>query len=149
MRQQTNYNGDIVSTKTVALDSQQAVIHKHLFKPRVLLVEDIPLIQKIHSTLLKNLGCVIDLAANGRSALELSCKKYDLIFMDIKLPDMTGIEICKILRDKGESIPIIALTTESIDIKQYCFNAGMNDFLQKPVSIEVLNSVLQRWLSSL
>ena len=129
-----------------AINHDQSSIHTLPNRLRVLLVEDTIFIQKLHSTFLKKLGCKVELAIDGRSALNLIKNNYDLIFMDIGLPDINGIEVCKIIRQQGYRLtPIIALTAEDPEIKQQCFDAGMNDFLQKSISLPVLNQVLQRW----
>ena len=120
-----------------------------MFKARVLLVEDVPIIQTVHLRLLKNLNCEIDLAVNGQIALMLYQKnKYDLIFLDIGLPDVSGLQICKFIREQKDEIPIVALTTNGYEIKEQCIEAGMNGFIQKPASKEMLKAILINLVSN-
>jgi two-component system aerobic respiration control sensor histidine kinase ArcB len=116
---------------------------------RILLVEDNILNQKVAKTFLEDLGCEVDLAESGRKVFELIDRPYDLVFMDISLPDETGIEIAEKIRSaKGvnKNVPIIALTAHVFDNeKEACFKAGMNDILTKPIMYEQLIEILQRW----
>lgn len=111
---------------------------------RILLVEDNPVNQLICKSLLKEKGIEPDLAEDGATALELACTKlYDLILMDIMLPDIGGKEVTTIIRglaDKTKSeVPILALTANAMkgDSEIY-LKAGMNDYLSKPYTEEEL-----------
>jgi CheY-like chemotaxis protein len=69
--------------------------------------------------------------------------------MDLRLPDLDGLTAARILRARGVSIPIVALTANSFeDDRQACMAAGMNDFLSKPLSTTALRSVLHRWIAA-
>ncbi len=118
---------------------------------KVLLVEDSPMLQKINSELLRGIGCDVTLAKTGLESVNLSeiCD-YDLIFMDIGLPDFDGIEATKLIRRHGQnqSTPIVALTTHGKDYQQKCLDAGMSDFLSKPSPAEVLEKTIKRWTQS-
>lgn len=118
-------------------------------KPHILLVEDNPLIQKIHIKFLELLGCQIDVASNGKEAIDLSQGNYDLIFMDIGLPDMDGIQTTANIRNQinNKNIPIIALTSLGDLVTDECKEAGINAVATKPISINHLNSILHYWLS--
>lgn len=73
--------------------------------------------------------------------------KYDLIFLDIGLPGMSGLEICKSVRKKEDKIPIIALTANG-ELREQCINAGVNQFIQKPTNLQTLKNILIRWVSN-
>lgn len=113
---------------------------KRNMQSRILVVEDNPIAQSIATTMLQGLQCEIDIAENGRKAIELwKIGHYDLIFMDIGLPDMDGYEVTHIIRvqelPKKTHIPIIALTAHVGDEnKKRCIDAGMNAVITKPLT---------------
>lgn len=113
----------------------------------ILLVEDEPINQKVVQFMLDNLGCRYDSANTGASALELAQKNtYDLIFMDIQLPDLNGIEVTQKLREAGIHTPIIATTAYSFEDELHSFvTAGMNDVLLKPFRQEQINHMIRKW----
>lgn len=120
-------------------------------RPRVLLVEDTDIIRIANSYLLANLMCEVDAAMNGRQALDLfNQNHYDLILLDIGLPDITGIQVCqkirKQLQEQGRAIPIVFLTALGEDVKTNCLKAGGSDFASKPITIECLGQLIQKWL---
>ena len=116
--------------------------------PNVLLVEDHLILQKIHRSYLEAIACSVRVAANGYEAIEYFSKECDLIFMDIGLPDMDGIEVSRRIRQKEEGgrCIIIALTTYDDTIAPKCRSAGMNDFISKPVAAEDLQALIAKWL---
>jgi len=121
-------------------------------QPKILVVEDSPLQILVIQNFLKAYDCTVDIAQNGKEALELislptTAAAYDLIFMDYNLPDMLGTEICKqIRRVEKTHIPIIALTAQTdLKIKKACFAVGMDEFTNKPLQLAKLDSILQRW----
>lgn len=129
------------------LKQKDILITKNKPKKKVLLVEDVPLIQIIHKRILETLQCEIDIAINGQQALEMFNEKYDLIFMDIGLPDKNGIEVTHYIRRQSTDIPIVGLTAFKVDeIIEECIEAGMNDVLIKPTSLEQLESILNRYI---
>jgi len=110
---------------------------------RVLLVEDDVFAQKVSQTFLQQLGCRVELAMCAEEALnKLKPKAYDLIFMDLGLPDKSGLETTTLIRSTpgiNQSTPIIGLTAHSSPGDELkCRNAGMNDFITKPASIKEL-----------
>ncbi|WP_413287612.1 ATP-binding protein [Bdellovibrio sp. HCB337] len=120
-------------------------------KPRVLLVEDNPINQKIALLMLEKIGCNVDVAANGIEALKaLQLFSYDLIFMDCQMPEMDGYEATRRIRKLQKpisDIPIIALTANAFKEDQTkCIDAGMNDFVTKPVESSTLESKLNRYI---
>lgn len=116
--------------------------------PKVLLVEDTPIIQLVSTKLLTMLGCQVDIAKNGTEAIEMYKNKYDIILMDFDLPDMSGIDATKAIRqlDKDVRTPIVAVTARGRGVEKACFEAGMDDFYVKPVLTEGLAEILKRWL---
>jgi PAS domain S-box-containing protein len=118
---------------------------------RVLLVEDEPINQEVSRELLEAVGFVVDLAENGSQALEMAAANdYELIFMDLQMPVMNGIEATIGIRGMPaySKIPIVAMTANAFDEdRQQCLEAGMNDHIGKPVEPEKLFAVAFKWLS--
>jgi len=108
---------------------------------KVLVVEDIPLNQLLMKTLLDDFGFERDIAGNGKIAIEkLESKTYDIILMDLQMPEMNGFEATEYIRKKMNSkIPIIALTADvtTVDLEK-CKAVGMNDYIAKPVDERIL-----------
>ncbi len=121
---------------------------------KILLVEDEPIVQKVHTRYLAKLGYQFELAENGKQALSMYSNKPDLILLDIGLPDMDGKQICGIIRQlehqRGikKRIPIIALTAYNLEEVQDCLSAGIDHIAQKPLKIMELNNILSYHLSS-
>jgi len=119
---------------------------------RVLVVEDNGVNQKVLLMLLRRLGHSAEAAAGGREALEsLAAIRYDLVLMDCQMPDMDGYETTRELRRRelsgGPRTPVVALTANVLpDDRRRCFEAGMDDFLAKPVRIEDLARVVAEQL---
>ncbi len=121
---------------------------------RILLVEDNITNQLVALGILKRLGYKADVAANGIEALTaLENIPYDLVFMDLQMPEMDGLEATRRIRDPQSSvinhnIPIIAMTANAMQgDRERCLKAGMNDYLSKPVNPQTLSDVLNRWLA--
>lgn len=115
----------------------------------ILVAEDDLINAKVITTFLKDEGHTVDLVNNGEEAIsKLTTAKYDLVFMDMRMPITNGPEAAKKWRqlEKGDShIPIIALTANASSAdRQLCLDSGMDDFLIKPVSAEQLNDVIQK-----
>src|SRR6185295_3471025 len=108
---------------------------------KVLVVEDIPLNQLLMKTLLDDFGFERDIAANGKIAIEkLQAKSYDIILMDLQMPEMNGFDCTDYIRNTLHSkIPIIALTADvtTVDLAK-CKAVGMNDYIAKPVDERLL-----------
>ena len=113
---------------------------------RVLLVEDNKVNQKVFQLMLKRLGYKADVASNGLEALKsMEGQRYDAVLMDIQMPEMDGLEATRIIRQQWpEDGPrIIAVTAfASLCDEETCFEAGMDDYLSKPVRMEDLKSAL-------
>ncbi|HQR94954.1 MAG TPA: response regulator, partial [Sediminibacterium sp.] len=119
---------------------------------RILIAEDVELNQFIARQILESWGMDVAVAANGRIALEMVQEQhFDLILMDIQMPEMDGIEATELIRKLGDTrlanIPIIALTANALKGDNHLyFQAGMNDYITKPYTEEKLYSVLSKFL---
>ena len=114
----------------------------------ILLVEDNPVNQKVALKMLERLGYEADVATNGLKAVSLvEHKKYDLILMDLQMPEMGGLEATEHIRKRTKHMPppyIIAMTADAQDdSRTKCMSAGMNDYITKPVRLEKLRDALE------
>jgi len=119
---------------------------------RVLVVEDNPVLQQLALLQLENLGIKASAVVGGRAALEeLSRSTYNLILMDCHLPDIDGFETTRMIRQQeagsGDHVIVIAITAGAMrGDPEKCLNAGMDDYLSKPYTLDQLLEKLQRWL---
>jgi len=137
---------------------KQQVISKNDIKTckyknlKILLVEDNFINRKLIVSILEKINVKVDTAENGFQAVEkFKNNKYNLILMDLQMPDMDGFEVTKIIRNTNtencKTIPIIALTAHILkEYKDKAFETGMNDFISKPVKINTLYSALEKWI---
>jgi signal transduction histidine kinase/CheY-like chemotaxis protein/PAS domain-containing protein/HPt (histidine-containing phosphotransfer) domain-containing protein len=121
--------------------------------PRILLVEDNEINRQVALGLLDRLGLTATVAANGREALQaVAAEPFDLVLMDLQMPEMDGLEAARRIRDphspaKNPKVPIIAMTAHAIrGDRETCLAAGMNDYLTKPVDPERFRAALAQWL---
>lgn len=126
---------------------------KHLPGAELLVVEDNPVNQRVARAMLERLGCRVSLADSGSEALTLTRQRqYDLIFMDVQMPDMDGLEVTRQLRRRQgwlTEVPIVAMTAGGPGGEQSrCLAAGMSGYLAKPLLSETLLEVLRRHLGS-
>ncbi|MES2721445.1 MAG: response regulator [Pseudomonadota bacterium] len=123
---------------------------------RILIVEDNPWVQQVLAGLLLKLNCQTSLAGNGREALQyLAAETFDLVLMDCDLPELDGFSTTQLWRAQTQlsaqasnpKVPIIAITAHiSASHRMQAQEAGMDDFLQKPIDMRTLHDVLMRWL---
>ncbi len=139
---------DEINAMVERIGSTGSIVKIFKTAPKILLVEDDPLIQRINLVFLKLLGCKVDLAQNGQEATTMFKNGYDLILSDIGLPDIDGREVIKTIRQQEQvkRIPIIALTAFDNFIIEECYEAGADDFYVKPLKPEELGIALKRWL---
>lgn len=115
---------------------------------KILLAEDNPINQKLATKMLGKMGYNVDVANDGLEAVKaVKCQDYDLIFMDVQMPVMDGLEATKCITESCDKKPVIvALTANAMDgDREICLNAGMDDYLSKPVSIQYLKDTLIKW----
>ena len=122
-------------------------------EPAILVAEDNLINQRVVVALLKKMGYSADIAKNGLDAIKALKKRYyHLVFMDIQMPEMDGLEATRQIRssksgDIDPDIPIIAMTAHALEEdREMCLKAGMNDFISKPLSPETLSGILNRWV---
>jgi CheY-like chemotaxis protein len=114
----------------------------------ILLAEDNPVNQKVALSMLKRLGYKADVAANGFEVLKsLEVRAYDVILMDIQMPEMDGLDVTRCIRKRKEITEqpcIIAMTAYALEgDRQECLDAGMNEYLRKPIQIGELKLALE------
>jgi len=122
-------------------------------KIRILVAEDNPVNQKVAKIMLRKMGFRIDVVANGQEAIDvLKTCPYDLVLMDCQMPEVDGYEATRRIRQNGSkaldpSIPIIAMTASVMQSdRDRCIQAGMDDFIGKPVQQRELADMIARWL---
>jgi signal transduction histidine kinase/ActR/RegA family two-component response regulator len=139
--------------ETTAQPSGSALNSHELDGVRVLLVEDNPVNQKVAIRMLQKLGCVVELAENGQQALEkLERASYDIVLMDMQMPVMDGLTATRLLRQReqqtGHHQVVIALTANAMQTdRELCLDAGMDDYLSKPLTLDALQVMLLRWVA--
>ncbi|MBF0552055.1 MAG: response regulator [Deltaproteobacteria bacterium] len=119
---------------------------------RLLLAEDNRINQQVARELLEKAGFEVDIAQNGREAVEMVAEtRYDAVLMDIQMPEMDGFEATRRIRAAGtkEDLPIIAMTAAAmVQDKEECLKAGMNDHVSKPIEPNELIATLLKWMES-
>jgi PAS domain S-box-containing protein len=130
-------------------DQAAAQLRRNHFGQRVLLAEDNPINQEVASELLTSVGLTVEIAGDGARAVDLAlARNYDLVLMDIQMPEMDGMAATRAIRARaGRKLPIIAMTANAFsDDRTACLAAGMNDHIAKPVDPPQLYGALLRWL---
>ncbi len=122
--------------------------HRH-----ILLVEDNRINQMVAGRMLDRLGLTHDVANNGREAVDMAASRhYDLVLMDMQMPEMDGIEATRLLRARegdGRRLPIIAMTANALsEDRERCLAAGMDEHIGKPVSMDKLAAMTKKWLEA-
>lgn len=120
-------------------------------KVRALVVEDNKVNQMVLKGLLSKIGCVVDVANHGEEALALVERgEYDIVFMDCQMPVMDGFKATEIIRkldSPSAKVPIVAVTANALEgDRERCINAGMNDYLKKPINKEMIEEKLKEYM---
>jgi CheY-like chemotaxis protein/HPt (histidine-containing phosphotransfer) domain-containing protein len=118
------------------------------FAARVLVAEDNITNQQVARLALERFGCRVEVAANGREAVQVAASlPFDLVFMDCEMPELDGLEATAALRRAGRQLPIVAMTARAMQgDRERCLEAGMDDYLSKPLVLEELEAALERWV---
>jgi len=144
--------GDTRQNQRAGTSSAEAAARR--FAGRVLIVEDNPTNRLVIDKLLRKLGADTCLAENGHHALDLlaTAEPPNLVLMDVQMPEMDGLTATRTLREReaaggGPRLPVVALTADAFpEDRAACFAAGMDDFLAKPVKLDALAAMLEKWL---
>ena len=116
----------------------------------ILIAEDNLINQKVAQSIFKNIGYEIDIAKNGKEAVEMMEKgSYDVIFMDLLMPDTDGYQATEMIRKEGHTLPIVAMSADQDDrTRKAAFAAGMNEYISKPARVESVKQLLIKLFSS-
>lgn len=133
----------IITQYSIREDKKHAV--------QILLVEDNPVNQELAKMILTKGGYQVEVANNGKEAVEkytASSRGFDLIFMDVQMPEMDGMDATKAIREKGfKAIPIVAMTALAMKgDREKCLEVGMNDYIVKPIKRERVFKILEKWV---
>ncbi|MBE3032775.1 MAG: response regulator, partial [Actinobacteria bacterium] len=138
---------------TPRIITRHALAERDKRRVRILLAEDNPINQRVALKTLEKLGYRAEAVGNGAEALEaLARQRYDLVLMDVQMPEMDGMEATRRIRDehsavRDHSVPIVALTAHAMkEDRDACLAAGMNDYLSKPIKPDELAAALARWI---
>lgn len=157
--------GSVSEAGVLTAPSAGSIITRHSLseaqtrsKPVILVVDDNPVNQKVAANMLEKLGYRVNVAANGREAVESVTRcSYAVVFMDCQMPEMDGLEATRIIREQEQQlrqtgqvsphIPIVAMTANAMqEDRERCLAVGMDDFISKPVTKKALESILSRWV---
>jgi PAS domain S-box-containing protein len=139
---------------THSLVTRHSLVAARRASARILLVEDNLTNQEVACGMLRRLGWSADVACDGKLAVQaLETNSYDLVLMDVQMPEMDGYEATRIIRDLhtpvlNHSVPIIAITAHAMTgDAEKCLTAGMSDYIAKPINPKILGNVVEKWLS--
>ena len=137
---------------TPAATVAETEIRRRFAGTRILLAEDEPINQEVSTELIQDVGLVVDLAENGREAVDLASRHvYALVLMDMQMPEMNGIDATRAIRRLPGygNVPILAMTANAFaEDRQACLEAGMDDHVPKPIDPDQLFDVILKWLDT-
>jgi len=130
--------------------TQHSIAEEAKHSVHILLVEDNPINRKLADFMLTKAGYRVSLAVNGQEAVDMFTSDpggFDLILMDIQMPQMNGLEATRLIREKRYTdIPIIAMTAQTMKgDREKCIDAGMNDYIPKPIKRETIFEMVKKW----
>jgi len=136
-----------ISCHTEEIIDTQPIARSSLDGIRILLVEDNKINQKLIIKMLSRLGCIVEVADDGLMAIEkVKASNYHVVLMDMQMPNMGGVEATQEIRKSHTDIPIIAMTANAMrKDRQECMDAGMNDYISKPVKKEKITTKILKW----
>ncbi|MBL8231823.1 MAG: response regulator [Bryobacterales bacterium] len=133
--------------------SRPTVPSPTLRKGRILLAEDNPINRLVAVRMIEKIGCAVHVVHDGRQAVEAALReRYDLILLDCQMPEVDGYQAAREIRMQeasGHRNVIVALTASALPgVREKCLDAGMDDYISKPVSLAVLHGTLAKWLDT-
>ena len=143
----------VVGQEPIRIVTRHTIAEEKRRKTRILLAEDNPMNQKLAVALLKRAGYLIDAVENGRLAVEaINRRAYDLVLMDVQMPEMDGFEATRAIRkkqDERKDTPIVAMTAHAMKgVREKCLQAGMDDYVAKPIEPQELLGTIEKWTRS-
>ena len=145
--EQLKANGTVIK-EVQPTQSQFSVEFAAQYPMNILIAEDNMVNQKLARHIFTKMGYAPDMAENGHVAINAMIgKKYDIIFMDVQMPEMDGLETTRFIRDHMEYQPVIvAMTANALpEDRELCLKVGMDDYLSKPMKITGIMDVLEKW----
>ncbi len=148
-----NKNDDSSEISDKKLVTQYSVREEIKQSIQILLVEDNLVNQKLAHMILTKAGYNVEVAGNGKIAVDIfsrTSEKFDIILMDVQMPEMDGYEATRQIRKSGfTDIPIVAMTANAMKgDRELCLEAGMNDYITKPIKRDIVFDMLDKWLNS-
>jgi CheY-like chemotaxis protein len=140
--EQNQKRGEILTRHSVVEAAKQSI--------RILLAEDNPINQKLAKYVLSKAGYQVEVVNHGKEAVETytaTPNRFDIIFMDVQMPVIDGIRAAQMIREQGfQEIPIIAMTAQAMKgDREKCLEAGMNDYISKPIKRESVFAMVKKW----
>lgn len=122
-----------------------------MMQPKVLIVEDDPGHQRLLELYLKRMGCAADSCYDGKAGLQMALENtYEILFIDIHIPEMDGFMLATQLRDRGVQTPLVAVTALKMEgIRRNALKVGYNDFLEKPIDQGALLNIVHEHIPAL
>ena len=146
------YSEHYAHTHNKLFSSSEISVLDQLGELKILVAEDNAINQQVILRMLQKMGFIADLVENGQQAIDATTQKsYDLIFMDVDMPGVNGIEATEKIRNlpSMKDVPIIALTAHALqEYKENCLSSGMSDFLPKPVHPHTLSDMICKWFKN-
>jgi signal transduction histidine kinase/DNA-binding response OmpR family regulator len=152
----TGIQTELAKEQHAAIVTRHTLAEDRKYRVRILLAEDNEINQKVAVNILNKFGYNADVVTNGQEAVKnLEIIPYDIVLMDCQMPEMDGYEATKVIRDPeskvlNHKIPVIAMTANAMKgDREKCIEAGMDDYLSKPVNQQEISDMLTKWISEL